>query len=809
MRSTRVAQFLFASTMLTGFSGVAAAQQAPSTPAETPEKQDTTGYRDPNEIVVTATKREASLQDVPISITALSPAKLEENHVSSFDDYVKLLPSVSYQSFGPGASQLYFRGIATGGDGLASGPLPGAGLYIDDVPVTTIYGSVDLHAYDLARVEALAGPQGTLYGASSLSGTLRIITNKPSTAGFEAGYDVQVSKFGKGDFGGQVEGFINIPISETIAFRASGFFEHEGGYIDNTPGTRTYNRPHTDGLGNVVDAPLTINNNDLVKDDYNDVETYGGRAALGIDLSDSWTVTPGIIYQHQEAGGQFLFDPRVGDLKNHDFIESHNRDEWYLASLTIKGQISNWDLTYTGSWFHRVVDNTSDYSYFSVAYDTYADYNYYKTASGQDIDPSQAVRGYDRYKKWANELRISSPAKNRFRLTAGLFAQHQIDDRIAEYILPGVSTAVNPFSPPVPGGGPDDVYFTTIHRVDRDYAAFGEAEFDILPNLTLLAGIRGFIANNTLNGFSGGYGAFDRQVTLFGCTGTTVQECPNIDKKYVERGETHKATLTWKPSPDKLLYATYSTGFRPGGNNRDAFALGQLQDIPAYKADTLTNYEIGWKTSWFDRHLTFNAALFWEEWKDVQYSLPGVLGIFYTVNAGKARSRGFEGDISWSPMRGLTFTGSGTYVDAKLTQPFCDQVNGCDPANGGQVFAPKGTRLPVTPKVKFNLGARYEFLLGADKAFLQGNLNHQSGTTSYLTPDGNAALGNTDQFTTVDFSAGYRFANFSIEAFIQNAFDERGILSKNITCAPSLCAPYARLYPTKPQYFGIKFGQRF
>lgn len=186
-----------------------------------------------------------------------------------------------------------------------------------------------------------------------------------------------------------------------------------------------------------------------------------------------------------------------------------------------------------------------------------------------------------------------------------------------------------------------------------------------------------------------------------------------------------------------------------------------------------------------------------------------MLGIFYTVNAGKARSRGFEGDISWSPARGLTFTGSGTYVDAKLTQPFCDQVNGCDPANGGQVFAPKGMRLPVTPKVKFNLGARYEFLLGADKAFVQGSLNHQSGTTSYLTPDGNAALGNTGQFTTVDFSAGYRFDNFSIEAFIQNAFDERGILSKNITCAPSLCAPYARLYPTKPQYFGIKFGQRF
>jgi outer membrane receptor protein involved in Fe transport len=394
-------------------------------------------------------------------------------------------------------------------------------------------------------------------------------------------------------------------------------------------------------------------------------------------------------------------------------------------------------------------------------------------------------------------------------MTVGLFAQHQIDDRIAEYILPGLSTAVNPFSPPVPGGGPDDVYFTTIHRVDRDYAMFGEASFDILPNLTLLAGIRGFMAHNTLDGFSGGFGAFDRQVSLFGCTGTTVQQCPNIDKKYVESGETHKVSLTWKADPDKLLYGTYSTGFRPGGNNRDAFALGVIQSLAPYKADTLTNYEIGWKTTWFDRTLRFNGALFWEKWNDVQYSLPGVLGIFYTVNAGKAESKGVEADLSWTIAQALTLSASGTYVDAKLTGAFCDQVNGCDPANGGAVLAPVGTRLPVTPKFKINASARYEIPVGDNKAFVQGAVNHQSGTTSYLTPDGNAALGNTEAFTTFDFSAGYRFGRMSFEGFIQNAFDERGILSKNITCAPSLCAPYARLYPTKPQYYGIRISQRF
>jgi outer membrane receptor protein involved in Fe transport len=258
-----------------------------------------------------------------------------------------------------------------------------------------------------------------------------------------------------------------------------------------------------------------------------------------------------------------------------------------------------------------------------------------------------------------------------------------------------------------------------------------------------------------------------------------------------------------------MLYVTYSTGFRPGGNNRDAFALGQLQVIPPFESDTLTNYEFGWKTQWADRRLRFNGAFFWEKWKDVQYSLPGILGIFYTVNAGTARSVGVEADINWLVTEGLTLSASGTYVDAELTEPFCDQVNGCDPADGGTVFAPKGTRLPITPKFKFNALARYEFDVGMMRAHLQGGVGHQSGTTSYLVPEDNAIIGNTEGFTTFDFGAGLKWSNFSLELFIQNAFDKRGILSKNITCAPTICGPYARDYPTKPQFYGIRFGQRF
>jgi len=810
MRATKpFSLLLISSTMLTVPLAGAAAQQA--APAASPASADVV---DNGEVIVTATKRSESLQNVPISIQALTPATLDQHQVASFDDIAKLLPSVSYQSFGPGQAQLYFRGIATGGDGLAAGPLPGSGLYIDETPVTTIFSSVDLHAYDLARVEALSGPQGTLYGASSLSGTLRIITNKPDPGKFAAGYDLEGNKFGKGGVGGTAEGFANLPLNDHMAIRLVGYYEHDGGYIDNTPGSRTYQRPHTTGTDAAGDpivenAPLTIDNAALVKKNYNDVDDYGGRAALLIDLDDGWTVTPGVIYQHMKANGEFLYDPRVGDLQNHDFTTSVDIDKWYLASLTVQGKISDWDLTYSGSYFHRTVENVADYSYFTVAYDTYPDYNYLVDGAGHNIDPTQTIRGHDKYKKMAHELRISSSSSNRFRITAGLFYQRQVDDRIAEYIVPGINKAVNPFSPPVPGAGPDDVYYTGIHRIDRDYAAFGEASFDILPTLTLTGGIRGFKAHNTLAGFSGGIGALDREINLFGCKGTTVQQCPNIDKSYKESGETHRVNLTWRATPTKMLYATYSTGFRPGGNNRDAFALGKLQSIPPYKADKLTNYEVGWKTSWLDHTLRFNGALFSEDWKNVQYSLPGILGIFYTVNAGSARSRGIEADLNWTIAHQLTLSASGTYVDPKLTKPFCDQVNGCDPASGGQLFAPKGTRLPVTPRFKVNATARYDFQLLGDKAFVQGGVNHQGGTTSYLATDGEAAIGPTRGFTTFDFSAGISWNNLSFAAFIQNAFDKRGILSKNLVCAPNLCGPYARLYPIRPQFFGLKVSQRF
>lgn len=408
----------------------------------------------------------------------------------------------------------------------------------------------------------------------------------------------------------------------------------------------------------------------------------------------------------------------------------------------------------------------------------------------------------------SQELRISSPASERLRLTAGLFLQRQTDAHIADYVVAGLPDALNPPVPPVSGAPGTDVFYTTENRVDRDYAAFGELSYDILPNLTASAGIRGFIADNTLAGFSGSQGALLEVAGIDNCTVVTAQGCPNVGARNKQSGETHKISLKWQVDGAKMLYATYSTGFRPGGNNRNAYFNGHVQNPGPFAADTLTNYEIGWKTSWLNHTVRFNGALFIEDWDKIQFSLPGIQGIIYTVNAGKARSEGFETELSWRATPQFTLSGSGTYVDAKLTTPFCDQVLGCASA-GGTTYAAAGTRLPVTPRVKLNATARYETPLGAYNAYLQGGLNYQSDITTSLRNDYEATTGVKAGFATVDFSGGLSRDAYTFDLFITNAFDKRGILGINQSCAASQCLSTVRLLPTKPQEFGVKMGYRF
>ncbi len=797
-RHRRRPALLLASTAGAALFATAALADAPVPAPAEPSPAGETG-----EIVVTAQKRSENIQHVPISLQALSAANLDQHQVKAFDDYAKQLPSVSFQSFGPGQSQLFFRGITSGGDGLPFGALSTSGVYLDETPVTTIGALLDIHIYDVARIEALSGPQGTLYGASSLSGTLRIITNKPDPSKFSAAIDLQGGKFGKGNGSGSIDAYVNIPLNERMALRAVGYYQHDGGFIDNTLKTRTYQRPHPVGEG-FADSPYTTNNAAFVKNDFNDVDTYGGRLALGIELDDNWTITPQLVAQHQKSHGSFLYDPRAGDLVVHDFAPEYNLDEWYQAALAIQGKVGNWDLIYSGGYMGRKIRTAADYSYYTVAYEAvYPQYNtdYFKTASGKDINPTQYFQGGQDLTKQTHELRVNSPAGNRLSVTAGLFYQRQTNHTVFSYYVPGLSQNVVPISDGSTVYG-DSLFLTNARVIDRDYAVFGQASFLITPSLTLTGGIRGFKYDNTLTGFSGF--SFNAPST---CTVPfpTIDACSNLDKKASGTGETHKISLTWQIDHDRMVYATYSTGFRPGGNNR-------RNGVNPYKPDTLDNFELGWKTSWLDHKLRINGAVYYERWKNLQYALvvAGSGGVTNIYNAGNARVYGAEFDVQVIPTRGLTLSASGAYNDAALSSSFCAiGTDGNPDCSAGNIAAPKGTRLPVQPRFKITGTARYEFALGGVDGHVQGTALHQSSSSSFLGVNDNAIVGDSPGFTTFDFSVGGSKNGTSVELFIQNAFDKRGQLTHNVFTAPSTSGQFYRVYPVKPQFFGIKLGQKF
>lgn len=811
------------------------------------------------EVVVTAQKRSEDLQKVPISLTVLGGEKLDQLQVKSFDDYAKFLPSVSFESLGPGQAQLYFRGIATAGDGLHAGSLPSTGLYVDEIPVTTIAGSLDMHVYDIARVEALAGPQGTLYGASSLSGTLRIITNKPDPSKFSAGYDVKGGKFAAGDPTGGIEGFVNLPINDKIAVRLVGYVDYQGGYIDNVPATNLYSRTSSSGAvppstsypcsrnnfgGAVTDPCNATPTANVLKSKANDVTSSGGRAALRVELNDSWTVTPTVMYQYQKSNGNFTFNPQKGDRKPSgetiprrvdpakltvdDFTFGRNVDQWYQTALLVEGKIGNFDVLYSGGYFKRQVSNIVDYTDYTVTYDGFGTgySNFTDPVTGIIADPTQYVVNKDKYTKISHEIRLSTPQDNRLRAVVGAFYQKQTDAIRVEFTIDGLPQ-YNWVT-----GQKDALYVSDQDRTDRDKAVFTELTFDVTDKLKLTGGIRQFWVDNTLYGFFG-YGpnplipggspatgqkfcaGFADGTVVFFPGGDTSRPCINTDKRLTETGETHKVNLTYQIDSDHMVYGTYSTGFRPGGNNR-------RPEVVAYKSDKLTNYELGWKTAWFDRRVRFNGAVFLEKWKGVQVGVQGVNGITSILNAGQAESKGIEGDLSWAATDALTLSASATYVKAKLSANFCTAPNGITsdcvanppPPLPGQpkppkLIAPSGTQLPVTPKVKVAGTARYRFNVGDLDSFVQGSVIHQGSKTYSLEAGDNDIIGDIPAFTSFDLSAGTGRGNWHLEAYIENVTDERGIIGRVSQCGQDACRANARAYGIKPLNFGIKFGQKF
>jgi iron complex outermembrane receptor protein len=814
---------------------------------------------DPTEIIVTAQKRSENLSKVPISIQAIGTKRLDQLNISNFEQYTKQLPSVSFQTSQPGVTVVYMRGVASGGDGNHSGSLPSVGTYLDEQPVTTIGGTLDIHIYDIARIESLAGPQGTLYGASSEAGTIRIITNKPELGVTSGRIDAEVNTVAHGGQGGKLEGMINLPIADRIAFRGVGFYQHDAGYIDNIAGSRTY-YVYASAI-----PDLTVTNAGLVKKNFNDQDIYGGRAALKIDLDDNWTVTPTILHQNLKANGYFGEDPTLGEYKTQRFFDEIRKDKFTQAALTVQGKIGNFDVTYASAYLDRRTHTQTDYTDYSDAYDRlYAEYGsgdhvygglgyfYYQDSNGNYIDPRQKIVASDHFRKMSQEFRIASPADKPFRVIAGAFYQRQSNDIFQDYQVAGLAPNLSV------NGRPGTLWLTKQKRVDKDYALFGEASYDFSPQLTLTAGGRLFKYDNSLIGFFGFgrdpngppyNGGGSSRTGVAGClttdgsivrdgTGAAViapvidgTPCTNLGvfangsilpKRIKGSGFTHRLNLQYKPHDGAMFYATWSRGFRPGGINR-------RQSVRPYDADYLTNWELGWKLAFDDNHIRWNGAIYQQKWAAFQYAFLGPNSFTEIHNGSDARIRGIESDVSYVG-GGFNFNAAASYTDAKTRGDICFydtpaadcSTNPSNPDLPNFVSAPKGTRLPITPKFKATATARYSWpVMGNAKAHVQAAIAYQSsaaatlrqrialvGPAEYPLPqvNPNSYLGRIKSSTTVDAAIGIDFRAVTFELYAQNLLDEHVELSRGVACGS--CTSVS-VIPGTPRTVGLRAGYKF
>jgi iron complex outermembrane recepter protein len=795
-------------------------------------------------VVVTAQKVQENLQSVPISVEVFDNRKLTQLGIVNLDDYVEFAPAISYvrsQGEGgtgePGSSLIYIRGVVSGGDGNHSGSEPSVGVYLDEQPVTTITGALPLHIYDISRVEVLEGPQGTLFGASSEAGTVRLITNKPDPKKFAAGYNVQANKIQNGGAGDIVEGFVNLPLSDTAAIRLVGWQEHDGGYISNVAGTDAngciFNGVRTfptwalsasgvgpgGGTGQCLPAaPIgagAITNAPWRKSNYNTVDTHGGRAELRFDLGEHWTITPSFQGQSISSRGAFGYDPAVGDLQLVHFGPENAHDNWTQTALTIEGKVSNFDIVYAGGYVKRTQHSIADYSDYGEFYDKMTSYGaYYAGNNGAPIMPQQFVIGGGNFEMWSQEFRVTTPVDLPVHGTAGVFLQRQMHNIWQDYTMPGYGyTSVYGGNPNGLGtdvsvpGFPNTIWLTDEQRVDRDKAAFAQATWDITPQLSLTGGIRFYKYDNSLLGFYGfDYPAYSKTgvPSCFEPAIVKYSPCTDLDARTSDTGHVPRVNVTYNITPQVMVYATYSKGFRPGGVNR----VGG--NIP-YLADFLKNYEVGWKSQWRGNTLRWNGAFFWEDWNNFQFSFLGENSVTIIRNGGSARIKGVETSVDWLPVGNLLLSANFTFLDPVLTENYYGCIPGtpeCTPLP--PVVTPAGTNLPVTPKFKGNVIARYSLATAGNwKPYAQISGMYQSVTSPVLITSQAQTIGDMPAYALFNLKLGADSAGgMHADLFVTNVLNRRAQLSRFTESNPSLDSQ-VYIVPAQPRTFGIEFGQDF
>lgn len=676
------------------------------------------------EITVTAQKRSERLQDVPMSMQAYSGKQLEQMRADSFRDYALTIPGLSFVDQGPGQQQVTIRGLSSGTT-VAAGDEPNnketVGIYIDEVPVSANGFNPDLALFDVERVEVLRGPQGTLYGSGSMGGTVRTITRQPNLTRAENASRVLAGATSYGGFNGAASTMLNLPlVDDKFAVRFVGYYRNEDGFIDNVA---------------------------LGEKNVNDVETAGGRIAAKWKVDDDFSVLLKAFHQDTQLGGFQGSDQGYGDLEQYREVAEPLSDRFTLTNAELNYEQSWGSIVSSTSYLDRDLVDHPDLTYLVRSLEP---------VIGITAVPTGAINS-TRSRTFAQELRLATDATRRWSAIVGAFYTRQTKNYGQSLPAPGFD-ALN--GDAAAGAGlPDNLFSSELNFHERQVALFGEGSLRLTEKLTGTIGLRWFDVKQVFDTFSIG-------LLSANTTGETETKIDDVNPKFL---------LSYKASDDRLVYAQAAQGFRLGGANdllpadicaADLAAIGLTEGPAGFENDTIWNYEIGAKTTWNERRLLVNTAVYHIDWSNIQTANALPCGFGFKENAGSAEVDGLELEVAAFPIEALELRLGAAYTRTRLTTEVLS------------LGAESGDRLPGVPEVTAALTARYA-LAACNTLTCHLQMTAQYVGDSYNTFESNALVSEQPAYSLGSVSFSVARDRWNLTLFVDNVTDERATVFVN------------------------------
>jgi iron complex outermembrane receptor protein len=708
------------------------------------------------EIVVTAQRRAERLQDVPEAITALGGDTLNQMRLQGNADLAAYIPSLSFDVLGPGESTLAIRGLGT-----SYGLEPAVSYYVNETPLdirTDEYaGAPDIDFFDIERVEVLRGPQGTLYGSSSMGGALRILTAQPDPKAFAVNAEVGGSSMDGGGAGYLAKSAVNLPLSSDIAIRVVGTFEHVPGYINRAT-------PSNYGIA-YPDLPLAARR-------INDADIKTGRIIGLWKPTDALTITPSLMISDIYAANNSQYLSNLPQYTTAAFYPTPQTSRLTVGNLKIDYDLDFARLLSSTSVLSRDVDTHNDFSVFIATLAPLFGIPYPPDYPTNDFVAS-VNDGF------VQELRLTSPTDQRLRWVAGAYFSHYRQHTTESTNSSAFAEAIGQTT------GPNLLSFDQS-VVDQQSAVFADLTFKIVPNFEITLGERYYELRDSLENSSTGVLASPPQPLVHASAS----------------GNSPRAVLTYHPADDETLYATAARGYRPGGPNIGLPAGIGCTLTNAYKSlyepDSVWNYELGAKTEFSNHKLSIDLAAYRIDWNNVQQAVtdPGC-GYVFVANVGSAVSKGFEAEINYKPVQSLLLSASGSYDHAEFTS--------IDPAFQGAGTAQSGESVPDVPHQKFDVDAEYTTAVLADQTgYLRLNWNHLGNISTGFTY--NAVR---PAYSALDAAVGVRTAHYDLSLYGRNLTNSNGILDIKEGAGYSFGNVFTANVSAPPRTVGIDLKMHF